>query len=84
MVYGYKGNLHSNLVTAILEHYFAKVLTVVDCDMPWDAVAADYILPEEFSDCCRSYIFTGLASTHFVKYLADTIAKEQLPCAGVN
>jgi hypothetical protein len=69
MVYGYKGNPHSNLVTEILEHYFVKVLSVVDYDMPWDAVAADYILPEEFSDCCRSYICDGPRLNPFCEVL---------------
>jgi hypothetical protein len=75
MVYGCKGDLHSNLVIEILEHYTIKILVIVDCDVPMNAIAIDDILPEEFFDGCGSYVCETFASTHFVKYSTATIAK---------
>jgi hypothetical protein len=33
MLYGYEGDLHSNLMTEILEYCAVKILGVVDCDV---------------------------------------------------
>jgi hypothetical protein len=49
-------DLHSDLLTKILEHCTVEVLCVVDYDVSGDAVMADDVLPKEFSDFCRGYI----------------------------
>jgi hypothetical protein len=40
----------------ILEHVTIKILDVVDCDLMWNFVATDDVLPEEFLDGCGGYI----------------------------
>jgi hypothetical protein len=50
VVYQCECDLRSNLLAEIFEHCIVKLLCVVDCYMPVDAIAADDVLPEEFSD----------------------------------
>jgi hypothetical protein len=51
MVYGCEGDLRSDLVIEILQHVTVKILGVVNCDLLWDSIAIDNVLPENFFDC---------------------------------
>jgi hypothetical protein len=46
MVYGYKGDLHSNLMAKVLEHCIVKIVGVTDCDVSRDTIAVDDIWPK--------------------------------------
>jgi hypothetical protein len=56
MVYCCEDDLRPNLVVEIIEYATIEVLSVVDCDLLWNSVVIDDILPEEFLDCRRGYI----------------------------
>jgi hypothetical protein len=60
MVYGHEGDFRLNLVAEILEHGTIKVFSVVDCDLLWNSIATDDVLPEEFLDGHRGNIGDGL------------------------
>jgi hypothetical protein len=69
VVYGYEGDLHSDLVAEILEHCIVKILGVVHCNVLWDVEAADYVWPEEFFYCSGAYICDRLRLNPFHKVL---------------
>jgi hypothetical protein len=60
VIYRREEDLHPNLVVEILVHATIEILGVVDCDLLWNFVATDGILPEEFLDGCGGYIGDGL------------------------
>jgi hypothetical protein len=49
-------NLHSNLLTKILEHCTVKILCAVDRNLSGNTIVIDDILLEELFDCCGAYI----------------------------
>jgi hypothetical protein len=49
----------------ILEHDTIEILGVVDCDLLWNSIVTNDVLPKEFLDGCGGYIGNG---THLVKY----------------
>jgi hypothetical protein len=60
VVYRCEGNLRPDLVAKILEHDTVKILGVVDCDLLWDSISTDDVLPKEFLDGCGGYVGNGL------------------------
>jgi hypothetical protein len=60
MVHRCEGNLCANFVKEILEHVTVKILGIVNCDLLWDSVTTNDVLPEFFFDCLRGYIGDGL------------------------
>jgi hypothetical protein len=62
-------------VTEILEHAAIEVLNVVDCDLLWNSVTADDVLPEIFCIVADDTLVMGFASIHLVKYSTATTAK---------
>jgi hypothetical protein len=75
VVYRHDGDLRPDLVAEILEHATIKILGIVDCDLLWNSVVTDDILPEEFWTVEEVMLVMGFASTHLVKYSTATIAK---------
>jgi hypothetical protein len=75
VVYRRDGDLRPDLVAEILEHATIKILGIVDCDLLWNFVVTDDILPEEFWTVEEVMLVMGFASTHLVKYSTATIAK---------
>jgi hypothetical protein len=43
-------------VAETYEHATIKILGVVNCDLLWNSVATDDILPKEFLNRCRGYV----------------------------
>jgi hypothetical protein len=56
VIYRCEGNLRSNLLVEILEHWTVKIFGIVNCDVSRDAIARDDILPKEVFDGCRAYV----------------------------
>jgi hypothetical protein len=52
-------------VAEVLEHVVVKVLAILDCDLLWDTVTADNVLPEEFFDGCEDYVGDGFRFNPF-------------------
>jgi hypothetical protein len=50
VIYRCEGNLRSNLLVEILQHYISKILCVVDREVSGDTVAVDDVLPKVFFD----------------------------------
>jgi hypothetical protein len=50
VVHQCKGNLRSNLVAEVLEHFIVKIFCVVNSDVSWYSIAADDVLPKELFD----------------------------------
>jgi hypothetical protein len=69
MVYGCEGDLHSDLVAKILEHYVVEILGIIDCDVPRYAIAVDDVLSEEFFDCRGGYVCDRLRLNPFCEIL---------------
>jgi hypothetical protein len=49
-------HLHSNLLAEITEHCIVKVLCIIDCYVPGDAITTDDVLPKEFLDWSGAHI----------------------------
>jgi hypothetical protein len=56
VVYICEGDLRTYLVAEILEHAAVKVLGIVDCDLLWNTIAEDNVLPEKFLYSCRGHV----------------------------
>jgi hypothetical protein len=56
VIYRWKGDLHSDLMTKILEHGTIKIHAIVHSDMLRDSVATYDVLPENFLDGGTGYI----------------------------
>jgi hypothetical protein len=84
MVYGRKGDLHPDLVTEILEHATIKVLSVVNCYLLWNSIAANDVLPQEFLNGYEGYVGDGLRLDPLgeVLYCLDPL-DEVLYCEGI-
>jgi hypothetical protein len=53
----------------ILEHDTIKILGIVDCDLLWNSIATDDVLPEEFWDDDRGYVGNMLRFNPFGEVL---------------
>jgi hypothetical protein len=51
-----EGDLHSDLMTEILEHAIVELLCIVNGDFSWDTEAVDDVLQENFLDGCGAYV----------------------------
>jgi hypothetical protein len=69
MVYTCEGDLCSELMAYIRAHCIVKVLDIVNSNLPWDAISANYVLPEKFPDCCRGYVGDRLRLNPFREVL---------------
>jgi hypothetical protein len=47
-------------VTEILEHATIEVLCIVDCDLIWNSITTDDVLPEIFLYSCQGHVGDGL------------------------
>jgi hypothetical protein len=62
-------------VAEIHEHVTVNILGVVNCDLLWDSITTDNVLPKFFLMVAEVMLVTGFASTHFMKYSNATMAK---------
>jgi hypothetical protein len=56
VIYRCEGGLRAYLVTEILEHATVKVLNIVECDLLWNSIMVDNVLPEKFLYSCRGHV----------------------------
>jgi hypothetical protein len=69
VVYGCEGNLRPNLVAEILEHGTIKILGIVDCDLLWNSITTDDVLPKESLNGSGGYVGNGLRFNPFGEVL---------------
>jgi hypothetical protein len=69
VLYGCEGDLRPNLIVEILEHGTIKILGVIDCDLLWNSIAIDDVLPEELLDGGRGYVGNTLCFNPFGEVL---------------
>jgi hypothetical protein len=74
MIYRYVGRLHSDLLMEVVEHCVVNVYCIVNCNVAWDSVSTDDILPEIFLMVAELMFVIGFVSIHFVKYSTATMA----------
>jgi hypothetical protein len=75
VVYRCEGNIRPDLVIEILEHASIEVFSVVECDLLWNSVIADDVLPEFYCVAVEDTLVAGFVSIHLMKYSTATMAK---------